>query len=339
MTRPRFLITIDTEGDNLWARSERIETRNAHFLPRFQALCEKYDLKPTWLTNYEMACCPEFVAFGRDVQARGTGEIGMHLHAWNSPPIVPLTEDDNQHHPYLIEYPLPVLQAKIEYLTDLLEDTFGTKMISHRAGRWAFDGAYARALIDHGYRVDCSVTPHVSWQRNKGAPFGDGGTDYRSCPEQPYHLDPDEPRRSGTSALLEVPVTIKRRRDGPSRWLQAQFDQGSLVWRLANRVRPLIAWLRPNGRNRQAMLWVLDEVQKRGEVHAEFMLHSSELMPGGSPTFPDGASIERLFDDLEHLFAATRGRFQGATLGEFHAWTTGEAGPRERLEAAGVAAP
>jgi hypothetical protein len=87
------------------------------------------------------------------------------------------------------------------------------------------------------------------------------------------------------------------------------------------------------------MLWVLDEVQKRGEVHAEFMLHSSELMPGGSPTFPDGASIERLFDDLEHLFAATRGRFQGATLGEFHAWTTGEAGPRERLEAAGVAAP
>jgi hypothetical protein len=40
--RPAFLITIDTEGDNLWSRPRTITTRNAHSLPRFQALCEKY---------------------------------------------------------------------------------------------------------------------------------------------------------------------------------------------------------------------------------------------------------------------------------------------------------
>src|SRR5512144_2975448 len=48
---PSFLITIDTEGDNLWSRPREITTGNARYLPRFQALCEKYGLKPTYLTN------------------------------------------------------------------------------------------------------------------------------------------------------------------------------------------------------------------------------------------------------------------------------------------------
>lgn len=40
MTKPAFLITIDTEGDNLWQNHDRIATENTRFLPRFQALCE-----------------------------------------------------------------------------------------------------------------------------------------------------------------------------------------------------------------------------------------------------------------------------------------------------------
>src|SRR3569832_1052524 len=122
--RPTFLVTIDSEGDNLWARSSVIETHNARFLPRFQRLCEKYSLRPTWLTNWEMANAPEFQEFALDVVTRGTGEIGMHLHAWNSPPIVPLTEDDFKHHPYLNEFPEHLVREKMKVLTALLEDTF-----------------------------------------------------------------------------------------------------------------------------------------------------------------------------------------------------------------------
>src|SRR4051794_19911505 len=107
-TAPAFLISIDTEGDNVWSRGRHTETRNAASLPRFQALCERYRLKPTYLTNYEMACSKEFVAFGSDAVERGTAEIGMHLHAWNSPPLVPLTDDDDRHHPYLIEFSFPI---------------------------------------------------------------------------------------------------------------------------------------------------------------------------------------------------------------------------------------
>ena len=54
MTKPAFIITLDTEGDNLWENERDITTQNTHFLPRFQQLCRRFNFKPVWLTNYEM---------------------------------------------------------------------------------------------------------------------------------------------------------------------------------------------------------------------------------------------------------------------------------------------
>ena len=115
-----------------------------------------------------MAICPVFQWFRRDVLRRGTAEIGMHLHAWNSPPIVPLTADDYGCMPFLIEYQVDVMREKIVYMTSLLRDTFECQITSHRAGRWGFNGVYARILQDCGYRVDCSVTPGL-WSRTPAA--------------------------------------------------------------------------------------------------------------------------------------------------------------------------
>ena len=78
--QPAFLITIDTEGDNAWSRPAQITTENVAFLSRFQRLCEEYCLKPTYLTTWEIADSRRFVEMALDVQRRGTGEIGMHLH-------------------------------------------------------------------------------------------------------------------------------------------------------------------------------------------------------------------------------------------------------------------
>ena len=135
----KFIITIDTEGDHLWSAPREITTRNARYLPRFQALAERYGFRPVYLTNYEMVECDAFVEFGRDVLERNAGEIGMHLHAWNSPPIEALTEDDFRYQPYLVEYPDEAMKAKIQWLTARLEQRFDDKMVSHRAGRWARD--------------------------------------------------------------------------------------------------------------------------------------------------------------------------------------------------------
>ena len=314
--RPAFLITIDTEGDNLWAAPREITTRNAAFLPRFQSLCEAHSLKPTYLTNYEMVCSPVYQEFARDVLKRGTAEIGMHLHAWNSPPIQPLTQDDYRYQPYLIEYADKIIHDKVDLLTKLLEDTFGVKMISHRAGRWSMNEVYARVLAAQGYRADCSVTPHVSWRRTRGNPEGKGGTDFSGFPEEAYRVDLEDISRPGDSSLLEVPMTVMQA-SGPTRTIGERLTHGTLPSRVWNRLFPPRHWLQPNGRNLSPMLRILDRALRERRRYVEFTLHSSEFMPGGSPTFRTTESIENLYRDLEQLFSRAAKSFGGATLAEF----------------------
>jgi hypothetical protein len=210
------------------------------------------------------------------------------------------------------------MAAKIEFLTNLLENTFGLKMLSHRAGRWSFNAAYAGLLADRGYVVDCSVTPHVSWQQMKGDPTRQGGTDFSLFPEVAYHMDLQDIGRAGSSPLLEVPMTILPSSAEVARSIGRRLPQGSFVGRVWNRLFPPVLWLRPNGRNLRGMLRVLERVRLEGRNYAEFMLHSSEFMPGGSPSFRTADSIERLYDDLEQLFSAAAIHFSGATLQEFH---------------------
>lgn len=307
--QPAFLITVDTEGDNAWSRPAPGTTNNSKFLHRFQALCERFGFRPTYLVNNEMARCPIFKEFACEALRRDTCEVGMHLHAWDSPPLVPLTADDALHHPYLIEYPQSVMQAKIDHMTKLLQDTFGRHPTSHRAGRWAFNDAYARLLVEYGYRVDCSVTPHVSWARKKGDPSGVGGTDYRGFPDHAYYMDLGDIRRQGTSGLLEVPVTILLSRHPLARLGQRVLRRALHRW-------PPILWLRPRRGNRAAMLAVLRAAASQRRSYVEFMLHSSELMPGGSPTFTTERDIEGLYEDMEAVFAAGSA-FQGMTLTRF----------------------
>ena len=315
--RPAFLITIDTEGDDLWSAPREITVRNATFLDRFQRLCESHGLKPTYLTNYEMAAAPAFQAFARGALARNAAEIGMHLHAWNSPPVRPLTDDDYRYQPYLIEYPEDVIREKVGFLTRLLEDTFGLKMTSHRAGRWSMNDVYARILVEHGYRSDCSVTPHVSWRHAKGDPRREGGTDFSSFPEEPYIMDLRDISRPGHSPLLELPMTIMRSASRALRRVGELMPRGSLPSRVWNRLFPPVLWLRPNGRNLTQMLQILERAHRDGRPYVEFMLHSSEFMPGGSPTFRTPESIEALYRDLDRLFSRASSRFAGATLAEF----------------------
>ena len=258
-----------------------------------------------------MAVDPRLAEFGRDVLGRGAGEIGMHLHAWNSPPLdVTVSDDDARHATYLIDYPASVLGEKGRFMTGLLEDSFGVKMRSHRAGRWTMDERYARALADCGYTVDCSVTPGLSWRRNAGAPGKAGGSDYRRFPRRPYFVDLDDIARPGDSELLEVPMTTH------AAAALAALPDTRLVGSLQDR---LAVWLRPKGTRHDAARWALRRSLARGDEVAMFMLHSSELMPGGSPAFRDAAAIEDLYVELEAVFALAAASCVAMTLAEYRA--------------------
>ncbi|WP_127959417.1 polysaccharide deacetylase family protein [Serratia microhaemolytica] len=313
MTKPAFIITIDTEGDNLWQNQQHASTLNAQFLPRFQMLCEKYNCKPVYLTNYEMAMDAQYREFGRDVIARQTAEIGMHLHAWNNPPLAPLTDNDWRYKPYLIEYPAELVRAKVDHITKLLEDIFQVKMRSHRAGRWAFNALYANLLVEYGYQVDCSVTPGVTWQYSVGNPQGHGGSDYRHFPSHAYFVDLKDIAKPGNSPLLEVPMSIHNKYSSFFNTIKQRVDS------LRGKKRsPSTLWLRPNGRNLHSMKQVVKRTLANNYDYIEFMLHSSELMPGGSPTFQTTQDIEALYQDLEQLFEWLSTITVSKTLAEYY---------------------
>ena len=317
--RGAFLITVDTEGDNLWAKPREITVKNAETLPRFQELCDRYSLKPTYLVNWEMANSEAFVEFGKAVLGQGTAEVGMHLHAWNSPPIAPLTDDDFRYQPYLIEYPERTIREKVKVMTDTLEAIFGVKMTSHRAGRWGLDETYARTLVDAGYRVDCSVTPHKNWGPTRGDPAGKGGPDYRRFPETAYFMDPTDIARPGSSPLLQVPLTVLPLHDTPwARGLRASVGRIPYIRRPLYRSLPDYSWLQPVNNNGDSLVRILEVARERGHDHVEFMVHSSELMAGGSPWFDTVERIETMYGDLEVLFQSSTRDWEGQTLNQYH---------------------
>lgn len=312
MKKKKFLISIDTEGDNLWGWNgiSPITTENTRYLPRFQALCNKYGFKPTYLTNYEMALDRRFVSFAKKELALGNCEIGMHLHAWNNPPEYSLKArtDGKIGNPYLIEYPEEIMERKIFKVTELLRQTFEYEIITHRAGRWAMNDTYFSLLDKYDYKVDCSVTPLISWNNSPGYTACSRGSDYSDSPKRPYRVN--------ATSILEIPLTVihdHRKIPNDTKSIKRAFK----LYRRAKQGYGHL-WLRPNGENLKDLIYLSQQIKKSTKHdYLMFMLHSSEFMPGGSPTFDTEEKIEKLYSDLEILFNILSKDFYGMTIGEY----------------------
>ena len=288
-----FIITLDVEGDNMWAVSDikaPVSTENAKYLFRFQELCEKYNFIPTYLVNYEMALDKAMIELGRAGIKNSKLEIGMHMHAWNCPPYFPLIKAPvKRGKPYMSEYPRFAIERKITYLTELLQDTFQVKMRAHRGGRWCLDDRIIAALEKNGYTVDCTCTPKRSWKKQPGWTIGSGGTDWSQLESRPYMI-----MEKGKNVLVEIPVTAASKKPDN-----------------------VPACFRPNGRNGKELIAMIDYIYPHFD-YIEFMIHSSELMASGSPTFRNKGQIERLYADMEDLFKELSGKgYIGIGISDF----------------------
>ena len=78
-------------------------------------------------------------------------------------------------------------------------------------------------------------------------------------------------------------------------------------------------WLRPATSSLKDMISLCDMVDKEvNNEYLELMLHSSELMPNGSPYFPDDESINMLYNNLDCLFKFVRKLgYVGITLEDY----------------------
>lgn len=327
-----FVITLDTEPDNEWARPSQPATGNARFVPRFHDLCVQHGLKVTYLLTIEMARDPFLGEFLRPRLAAGQCEVGAHLHPWNTPPLEPLTDDDFRYHPYPFEYPPDVQRRKLETLVDEIQKNYGVRPVSYKAGRWGLDAVHARLLESLGFLVDTSVCPGVNWGPSKGHPARSGGPNYNGAPALPYRMAADDVCRPGALGLWEISPTIVfysglgrhvpgvRTLYGRYRKVRRLFDR----WHLGSQ------WLRPYPyMTADRLARVAELALGSGAPVLNLTFHSSELMPGGSPYNPTPESIEHLYRRLEGFFDWLSGRgVEGVTLAE----------ARDRLAGAGVRA-
>lgn len=293
-----FIITVDTEGDNLWTNisGENITTNNTEYIPRFQALCEKYGFKPVYLTNYEMVNDHQFVSFAKKWLEDGNCEIGVHLHAWNNPPFYELSGRYNSN-PYLIEYPKEIMKEKFGVIYNLIKEKFGISPISHRAGRWAMNDDYFDILKEFDIKIDCSYTPGINWSSVKGRCVG--GSDYSHIENCIYDCN----------GIFELPATIYKYRN---------CQNGSLKHRLKSLILGENVWFRTATSSIKALKTVIDKNDKNGIDYIEFMIHSSELMPGGSPYFKSYKDIENEYLVMDELFQYAKQKgYIGVTLQEF----------------------
>ncbi|MBQ0075457.1 MAG: hypothetical protein KBT34_14855 [Prevotella sp.] len=300
-----FIITVDTEGDNLWVynHGDEITTSNTNYIVRFQDLCTKFNFAPVYLTNFEMINDNGFVDFVKPLSHANKCEVGIHIHAWNNPPIYQFSKNINQQS-YLIEYPIDIMRQKFQTTYNLISEKIGIKPVSHRAGRWAMNNQYFKILEEFNIKVDCSYTPHVDWSRNIGARTG--GSDYTNVG--------NEIRMIGN--VLEVPMSIFKTKEKIRIGKKQQ-----LINILCFKAQPKkIIWLRPAQSSLEDMKKNVDFVLGEESLdHLEFMIHSSELMPGGSPYFKNEESIENLYQVMEELFKYISFKgFVGCTLKDYY---------------------
>ena len=300
-----FIITVDTEGDNGWTyrKGDSVRTECARYIPRFQELCNKFGFKPVYLTNYEMAADQRYAKYIKDVVNKGQCEVGIHIHAWNNPPVYELPKyvcDQS----YLYEYPYEIMKAKFTETYNLIKTNIGITPFSHRAGRWAMDQQYFKLLEESNILVDCSYSPHVDWSFHLGATIG--GSDYTHVKESSHWI----------GRVLEVPVTIRDTQE------KLQMSKKTIIkrWLHFKSIPHKVDWLRPALSDISKMKQIIDFITMREDVdYAELMVHSSELMPGGSPYFPNNKSIDDLYRTMNDLFQYAKGKgFVGCTLNEYY---------------------
>jgi hypothetical protein len=311
-----FAVTVDTEEEWDWGSgwpTTRPSVANIQRLPRFQDLCARLGAATTYFTDLAVLEDPEARGILLDLAGRDGVEVGMHIHPWNTPPLVG-------------EGPV---RARATFLHNLSRDLAIAKLIrvyecflghglrptSFRGGRYSSGPICQEFLRDRGFLVDASVVPYTTWK-------DDGAPDFRSRGPEPVRLPP---RHDGDRPLWELPLTLGFTRPPAHLWRRAfELVEGSWL----SKLRPIgIAdrlglvsrvWLNFENPAGEKMLPYLERLRRERPPFICFTLHSSSLMAGGSPYTRTRSDEDRLFGRLEEVLGtlAAWDEFQPATVTE-----------------------
>lgn len=293
------IVSLDTEEDN-WHRSrDDVTVENISELRRLAAFFERFGVRPTYFTTYQVATVPRAADVLREICDGGRGEIAAHLHPWNTPP---LSEAFVPRNSMLKNLPADLQLAKLRRLTAALEEAFDLTPTAFRAGRYGIGRDTVAALLSCGYHVDSSVGPFNNWKT-----FDDGPT-FVGAPIAPYRLAPgrDITHPASDGKLLEIPLSYGFNRGPFSFWDPARrlLEAAPLRWLhlagLAARAGLLKRLsLCPESQSVDDMLTLSRRLLEQGAPHLQISWHTPTLKPGLSPFAATAADVTRLYASVE----------------------------------------
>lgn len=292
-----FCITIDTEPDCdvHWKRSQPLsfESVLSGIPDILRPIWKLYTVKPVYFVSPEVvnnAQCCEVLKNEIELGA----EIGAHLHSEYIEPQARYSKSDGT---ISNEFPCYAYSDDIEFekiknLTDLIKQNLNTRPASYRAARYGADLATIKSLERLGYKVDSSVTPYINWSSV-------GGPNHSTAPGQPYFVNNENLYCPGSMKILEVPVTISKKRLPflPDKWL-------------------FYRWLRPTHMTVFEMKTIVNEFITDFENPVlNMMFHSMEIIPGKSPYVRTGFEQKFFLRRLEKIIRyMTAKGFESKTL-------------------------
>lgn len=312
LSAPLYLvITIDVEEEGLFSGSyprSGAGVANVAELRRLEFIPWEFGFPLTLLTTYPVAQDPA----AREVlvswqQERGA-EIGVHLHPWNTPPFRDLPGPEPI---ATAKLPPALVKAKLRSLVDCLTENFQEHPRSFRMGRFDWSWDLLNLLPGFGLHVDSSMVP-LTFK-------GDGHKNFLA-PADPFWLE--VPSSPGLG-LLEAPVTMVPVWAASARAVHRLAGQlpGKAGAALLSGYRFVgAAGIHPAWFPRFSMRLAASLHRRRGGQVLTLFLHSSELLPGGSPDFPDAASVDRLVAKLRDFLTwlVRQGPVTGVTLSNLH---------------------
>lgn len=306
----RFCVTVDTEEEWDWASGYPTgPTRvwNVALLPRLQQLCERHAAAVVYFVNHAVLSDPTATTVIQHLAARPNVEIGLHIHPWNTPPLangpsVP-TRDS-----FLHNLPWEVAKAKLDATLGAFAAA-GLRPTSFRGGRYSTSPEIQDHLRNRGVLADASVLPFTTWA-------DDGAPDFRDRNPVPVR------RVTPAGALWELPLTFGYTRRPFAKWHGIMAAAGRGVWKPLRAVGLMDrlgivrkAWLNLENPAYSDPAGFVPVVAAERLPFACFTLHSSSLLPGGSPYCPTQADVDRLLTRTEQcLSAAVTAGWRPATV-------------------------
>lgn len=285
-------ISLDVEEEGLFSgayAASNVTVKNVSLLKRLAPISSDLGLPLTLFCAYSVFEDKEASATILWLRDNYGAEIGAHLHHWSTPPIevAPPGTPERTH-----RLNHEILAARLANLLTEGQKVTGTPLTSFRMGRWDLKKELLPLLARNGIKVDSSVCPLRAFR---------DGPDHFLAPSIPWWVHTE------AGPILEAPLTQV-----------PLWPPLAILWHKLWHTSPrLLDTFHFFGALSPNPVWHSLSIMKvaaklnirRGNPLLNLFLHSSELMPGGSPHTPNQAASDALLAKLTNFCRWLRQNF------------------------------